>query len=96
MLDMDKLKDYVVWLAEYRDVPIYQGYYHMWQYTSGGSVDGIEGKVDFNLSYLKIENSVPNVVQEEEEEEMQIDPADIPEEEIEEPRPIGGTENADF
>ncbi len=96
MLDMDKLKDYVVWLAEYRDVPIYQGYYHMWQYTSGGSVDGIEGKVDFNLSYLKIENSVPDVVQEEEEEETQIDPADIPEEEIEEPRPIGGTENADF
>jgi GH25 family lysozyme M1 (1,4-beta-N-acetylmuramidase) len=68
----------------------------MWQYTSGGSVDGIEGKVDFNLSYLKIENSVPDVVQEEEEEETQIDPADIPEEEIEEPRPIGGTENADF
>ena len=50
----------------------------------------------FNLSYLKIENSVPDVVQEEEEEETQIDPADIPEEEIEEPRPIGGTENADF
>ena len=35
----------------------------VWQYTSGGSVDGIEGKVDFNLSYLKIENSVPDVVQ---------------------------------
>lgn len=53
MLDMDRLEDYIVWLAEYRDVPLYQGYYHMWQYTSGGSVDGIEGRVDFNLSYLK-------------------------------------------
>lgn len=94
MLDMDQLQDYVVWLAEYRDVPIYQGYYHMWQYTSNGSVDGIEGRVDFNLSYLKIDNPVPDIVLEEE--ETKIDPEDIPEEEIEEPRPIGGTENADF
>ena len=94
MLDMDQLQDYVVWLAEYRDVPIYQGYYHMWQYTSNGSVDGIEGRVDFNLSYLKIDNPVSDIVLEEE--ETKIDPEDIPEEEIEEPRPIGGTENADF
>lgn len=94
MLDMDQLQDYVVWLAEYRDVPIYQGYYHMWQYTSNGSVDGIEGRVDFNLSYLKIDNPVPDIVLEEE--ETKIDPEDIPAEEIEEPRPIGGTENADF
>ncbi len=56
MLDMDQLDDYVVWLAEYRDVPLYQGYYHMWQYTSKGSIDGIEGNVDLNLSYLKIDN----------------------------------------
>lgn len=55
MLDVDRLDDFVIWLAEYRDVPLYQGYYHMWQYTSSGSVDGIEGRVDFNLSYLKIE-----------------------------------------
>lgn len=61
MLDMDRLKDYAIWLAEYRDVPVYQGYYHMWQYTSGGSVDGIEGNVDLNLSYLKIENMEYNV-----------------------------------
>ena len=95
MLDMDQLKDYVVWLAEYRDVPIYQGYYHMWQYTSNGTIDGIEGRVDFNLSYLKIENPMPDIVMEEEA-ETEIDPADIPAEEIEEPKPIGGTENADF
>ena len=57
MLDMDSLEDYIVWLAEYRDVPLYKGYYHMWQYTSSGSVDGIEGNVDFNLSYLKLDSS---------------------------------------
>ena len=57
MLDVSVLNDYIIWLAEYRDSPLYQGYYHMWQYTSGGKVDGIEGNVDFNLSYLRIEDT---------------------------------------
>jgi GH25 family lysozyme M1 (1,4-beta-N-acetylmuramidase) len=51
-LDMSRLSSYIVWLAEYRDVPMYSGYYQMWQYTSRGAVDGIEGNVDLNLSYL--------------------------------------------
>ncbi len=94
MLDMDKLRDYVVWLAEYRDVPIYQGYYHMWQYTSSGSVDGIEGKVDFNLSYLKIENNAQN--EEQEEEGTMAGEEDIAPEEVEEPKPIEGAVNAEW
>lgn len=48
----NKLENYCIWLAEYRSVPLYQGYYQMWQYTSQGSVDGIEGNVDMNVSYL--------------------------------------------
>lgn len=51
-LQTDRLDDYCIWLAEYRSVPIYQGYYQMWQYTSKGSIDGIEGNVDMNISYL--------------------------------------------
>lgn len=43
--------DYYIWLAEYRSVPLYQGYYQMWQYTSRGSVDGISGNVDMDISY---------------------------------------------
>lgn len=43
--------DYCIWLAEYRSVPLYQGYYQMWQYTSKGTVDGISGNVDMNISY---------------------------------------------
>lgn len=43
--------DYYIWLAEYRSVPLYQGYYQMWQYTSKGKVDGISGNVDMNISY---------------------------------------------
>jgi GH25 family lysozyme M1 (1,4-beta-N-acetylmuramidase) len=51
-LDMSRLSQYVVWLAEYRDVPLYTGYYQIWQYTSKGRIDGIEGFVDLNLSYM--------------------------------------------
>jgi len=53
-LDVSKLDQYVIWLAEYRSVPLYQGYYELWQYTSKGHVDGIEGNVDFSISYYDI------------------------------------------
>lgn len=46
-----KLENYYIWLAEYRSVPLYQGYYRMWQYSSKGHVDGIEGNVDMNIMY---------------------------------------------
>ncbi|MCL2252859.1 MAG: glycoside hydrolase family 25 protein [Lachnospiraceae bacterium] len=51
-LDMEQLSEYIVWLAEYRDIPQYTGYYQMWQYSSRGQIDGINGNVDLNLSYL--------------------------------------------
>ncbi|MCI9336203.1 MAG: hypothetical protein HFH93_01465 [Lachnospiraceae bacterium] len=51
-LHTQKLENYCIWLAEYRSAPLYQGYYHMWQYTSKGAVDGIAGNVDMNISYL--------------------------------------------
>ncbi len=50
-LHTDKLEDYYIWLAEYRSVPLYQGYYRMWQYSSKGRIDGIEGNVDMNIMY---------------------------------------------
>lgn len=49
--DLDK---YVIWVAEYRDAPTYDGVYNMWQYTSKGQVPGIEGNVDLDLSYLEV------------------------------------------
>lgn len=61
-LDITKLSaDNVTWLAEYSDQPSYGGTYQLWQYSSAGRVSGIEGRVDFNLSYLKLdENSNSN------------------------------------
>lgn len=51
-VDDDVLSDYTIWLAEYRKEPLYTGRYDMWQYTSSGAIDGIEGRVDLNLSYI--------------------------------------------
>lgn len=51
-LETKRLENYCIWLAEYRSVPIYQGYYQMWQYTSKGKVSGIKGNVDMNISYM--------------------------------------------
>lgn len=50
-LHVEKLENYYIWLAEYRSVPLYQGYYRMWQYSSKGRIDGIEGNVDMNIMY---------------------------------------------
>lgn len=51
-ITVSELDEYKIWLAEYRSTPLYSGYYDMWQYTSKGSVDGIEGNVDLNISYM--------------------------------------------
>ena len=49
-LNMDTLKDYDLWIADYRG---YNGYgkCDMWQYSSSGKVDGISGNVDMNICY---------------------------------------------
>lgn len=49
--DGDRLKQYDVWLAAYRDTrPAAR--HNMWQYTSKGRVDGIAGNVDCNRAYV--------------------------------------------
>ncbi len=50
-LDMSQLSSYRVWLAQYAATPTYTGTYHMWQYTSSGSISGVSGNVDLNLWY---------------------------------------------
>jgi GH25 family lysozyme M1 (1,4-beta-N-acetylmuramidase) len=50
-LNTSEIDDYYIWLAEYRQTPEYTGKYNMWQYTSSGTVAGIEGRVDLDISY---------------------------------------------
>lgn len=49
MLDLEQLEDYEKWFAYY-DTPVYFPYaFSIWQYSSKGSVNGIEGDVDLNI-----------------------------------------------
>lgn len=50
--DLRQLTDYTFWLAEYDSVPSFGYNFQMWQYSTEGSVDGIEGAVDLNLSFV--------------------------------------------
>lgn len=45
-------KNHVDWVAEYNSTCKYDGAYSMWQYTSKGSIPGIEGNVD--ISYIAL------------------------------------------
>ena len=52
-LDLEKLLDYPVWYADYEELPQTPYRFSMWQYSSTGSVTGIEGNVDLNIQLLK-------------------------------------------
>lgn len=43
-----------IWLAHYTDSTNYKGKYYMWQYSSAGHVDGINNRVDMNVSYFSV------------------------------------------
>lgn len=65
-LDISKLSaDNVTWLAEYNDKPTYGATYQLWQYSSGGRINGIEGRVDMNISYLDVDGDSNNTTKEE-------------------------------
>ncbi len=51
-LNMGAVGNYRIWLAQYAAAPTYSGRYDMWQYSSKGTISGINGRVDLNLSYL--------------------------------------------
>ena len=46
-----QLSDYEFWYAEYEAKPRIVFNFDMWQYSSTGSVNGIEGDVDLNIYF---------------------------------------------
>ena len=48
----DVKKRYALWIAEYGSKCQYSGSYGMWQYASTGKVNGINGNVDMDYSYV--------------------------------------------
>ena len=52
-IDAPSLTGYKIWLAQYAAAPTYsRTRYDMWQYSSKGSISGISGRVDMNISYM--------------------------------------------
>lgn len=51
-MNTSELSKYKIWLAQYNSNVTYKGRYDLWQYSSKGSVGGIGGHTDMNLSYL--------------------------------------------
>lgn len=52
-VDLPRVKEYDIWLAEYsdEDKPTYNYDYKIWQYASDGRVAGIATDVDMNISF---------------------------------------------
>ncbi|MCF2557955.1 RICIN domain-containing protein [Fournierella massiliensis] len=54
------------WVAEWRSSCSYGGRYEMWQYTSDGSVSGINGRVDMDYWYGELNQPADNTIEVEE------------------------------
>ena len=60
-LDISRLDGYDKWVARYGSSPSYVTDYQIWQYSSSGSVPGIKGRVDMDISYKDYSNPTPAV-----------------------------------
>lgn len=49
--DMDAVKDYPIWLAEYQKAPSLYYNFRIWQYTDSGTLSGINTPVDMNICF---------------------------------------------
>lgn len=52
-LDLSQLTEYDKWFAQYYNRPFFPYDFQIWQYSSTGRVDGIEGNVDMNISFVR-------------------------------------------
>ena len=51
-LDITRIADYEKWFAQYFRKPFFPYTFQVWQYSSSGSIDGIKGNVDYNISFV--------------------------------------------
>lgn len=52
-LNIEELRDYPFWYADYETLPQTPYAYTMWQYSSEGVVDGVSGAVDLDIQFIK-------------------------------------------
>lgn len=51
-VDLSKLTSYDIWLKDEGDLPDYPYQFSMWQYNKSGTIDGVSGNVNFNISFI--------------------------------------------
>ena len=51
-IDLARLKDYDVWLAQEEDLPDYPYQYTMWQYSTEGVLNGVAGEANLNICFV--------------------------------------------
>lgn len=51
-INLSLLSEYNIWLAQEADIPDYPYKFSMWQYSTQGTISGISGKVDLNISFV--------------------------------------------
>ncbi len=51
-LDYSQLSSYKIWVAQYASATDFSGHYDIWQHSEKGTVAGINGRVDMNISYM--------------------------------------------
>lgn len=55
IMNLEELEGYEFWLAGYSESPSFEYAFEMWQYSSTGTVPGIEGNVDLNICLVDYE-----------------------------------------
>lgn len=50
-IDLSRLTGYDIWLSQQEDMPDYPYLFQMWQYSFDGKLNGIDGKVNLNISF---------------------------------------------
>ena len=58
-LGLEALEQYDKWFAAYSDVFYYPYEYKVWQYSQSGRVQGIQGDVDLNISFVPLWEEQP-------------------------------------
>ncbi len=51
-IDLAKLQNYDVWLAQEEEIPDYPYQYAMWQYSTEGVLNGIDGNANLNICFV--------------------------------------------
>lgn len=60
-LKLDELKDIDKWIAQWSNTVTFEEEYGIWQYSSTGNVNGIDGSVDMNYSYKDYPNIMKSI-----------------------------------